>query len=445
MLRENGRRFQTVTYINSSAAVKALSDWVVTSGNAEEIIRRVPSEEEILFVPDRHLGQYLEEVTGRKMILWNGSCMVHEIFSVGDLLALKRRLPNAVTIAHPECPANIREHSDFVGGTEAMIRYVGNFKAASDFLVATEANMMWQLQSKFPGHRYHPSPASLARATAVPTWLEIHWQRFAIVLRMVCRKSCGSQSLRRPGTFWSGAFYADWAGIASHVNHPAPFLFPCLLSMQICKNDAAPKPRGSCSTCRSRAGWRILPEWTGRRNFADVRIAWNESGLGVQAEVRGKQQAARGDESRPRGSDGLSLWIDTRDARTAHRASRYCHQFYLLPTGGGPDRDEPVCVQAKINRALQDAPTASANSVLVRAAHRRGGYLLKRLCRRRRCTAMIRSKIGVLGFTMSCGMQNWASKCCPLVRSFRIGKIRACGASWNWFRKRRLRGRSCGS
>src|SRR6266851_7126584 len=105
MLRENGRRFQTVTYINSTAAVKALSDWVVTSGNAEEIIRRVPVEFEILFVPDRHLGQYLQEITGRKMILWNGSCMVHEIFSVGDLLDQKRKLPKAVTIAHPECPA----------------------------------------------------------------------------------------------------------------------------------------------------------------------------------------------------------------------------------------------------------------------------------------------------------------------------------------------------
>src|SRR6476659_640203 len=129
MLRINGRRFQTVTYINSTAAVKALSDWVVTSGNAEQIIRRVPEDVEILFVPDRHLGQYLEEVTDRKMILWNGSCMVHEIFSVGDLLDLKRKLPEAKTIAHPECPANIREHSDFVGGTEGMLRYLGNFTA----------------------------------------------------------------------------------------------------------------------------------------------------------------------------------------------------------------------------------------------------------------------------------------------------------------------------
>ena len=87
--RSTADKFQTVTYINSTAAVKALSDWVVTSGNAEQIIRRVPADHEILFVPDQHLGHYLQEVTGRKMILWDGSCMVHEIFSVGDLLTMK--------------------------------------------------------------------------------------------------------------------------------------------------------------------------------------------------------------------------------------------------------------------------------------------------------------------------------------------------------------------
>src|SRR5262245_28652738 len=168
MLRENGRRFHTVTYINSSAAVKALSDWVVTSGNAEQIIHRVPEDLEILFVPDRHLGQYLEEVTGRKMILWNGSCMVHEIFSVGDLLALKKRLPHAVTIAHPECPANIREHSDFVGGTEAMLRYVADRKEPADFLVATEPNMLWQLETKVPRHRYHPVPGITCACNKCP-------------------------------------------------------------------------------------------------------------------------------------------------------------------------------------------------------------------------------------------------------------------------------------
>ena len=168
MLRANGRNFQTVTYINSTAAVKALSDWIVTSGNAEEIIRRVPADQEILFVPDRHLGQYLQEITGRKMILWDGACIVHEIFSVGDLLALKKKLPEAITIAHPECPAKIREHSDFIGGTEAMIKFVGGHAEPRDFLVATEANMMWQLQSKFHRHRYHPVPGITCACNKCP-------------------------------------------------------------------------------------------------------------------------------------------------------------------------------------------------------------------------------------------------------------------------------------
>jgi quinolinate synthase len=192
MLRINGRKFQTVTYINSTAATKALSDWVVTSGNAREIIDRVPKDVEILFVPDRHLGSYLEEVTGRKMILWDGTCMVHEIFSVQDLLALKRKLPHAKTIAHPECPANIREHSDFIGGTEAMIRYVGGFAEPTDFLVATEANMMWQLENKHPRHRYLPVPGITCACNKCPHMArntleklrdclmtgqpEIHWQ-----------------------------------------------------------------------------------------------------------------------------------------------------------------------------------------------------------------------------------------------------------------------------
>src|SRR5437764_1045658 len=95
MLRINGRKFQTVTYINSSAKVKALSDWVVTSGNAEEVVRRVPPDHEILFVPDKHLGRYLQEVTGREMILWEGSGMVHAVFVGGDLLRRKRRTPPA--------------------------------------------------------------------------------------------------------------------------------------------------------------------------------------------------------------------------------------------------------------------------------------------------------------------------------------------------------------
>ena len=204
-LRAQGRKFQTVTYINSSAAVKALSDWIVTSGNAEEIVRRVPEDVEILFAPDRHLGSYLEERTGRKMILWNGACMVHEVFSVMDLHLAKRKNPAAKTIAHPECPQNIRALSDYCGGTEAMLKYCGGFTEPTTFLVATEANMLWQLQSVHPIHTYLPVPGiscacnkcpHMARntleklrdclATGSP---EIHWQPEFAQAKIVVERS----------------------------------------------------------------------------------------------------------------------------------------------------------------------------------------------------------------------------------------------------------------
>src|SRR5438094_1791755 len=113
------------------------------------------------------------------------------------------------------------------------------------------------------------------------------------------------------------------------------------------------------------------------RNFAEVALAWNEQGIGVQVEVKGKSEPPRGDASRPRSSDGVTLWLDTRDARTSHRASRYCHQFHFLPTGGGPDRDEPVFVQSKINRALHDAPLSPASAVPFRASRTKSGYVLE--------------------------------------------------------------------
>ncbi|MGL6075120.1 MAG: quinolinate synthase NadA [Fimbriiglobus sp.] len=193
MLRENGRKFQTVTYINSSAKVKALSDWVVTSGNAEDVVRnRVPEDYEILFVPDQHLGRYLSETTGRKMILWNGSCMVHEIFSVHDLLKQKKQHPEAIVMAHPECPKNVLEHTDVIAGTEAMIQYVGKQTSPKTFIVATEPNMLWQLESRFKQHTYLPVPGITCSCNKCPHMAlntlekirncmrdqspEIHWQ-----------------------------------------------------------------------------------------------------------------------------------------------------------------------------------------------------------------------------------------------------------------------------
>lgn len=116
---------------------------------------------------------------------------------------------------------------------------------------------------------------------------------------------------------------------------------------------------------------------TERRNFADVRLAWNEFGLAMQVEVKGKEQLPKGDASRPRGSDGVSLWIDTRGARASHRASQHCHQFHFLPMAGGPERDEPIVVQTKIHRALQDAPLCQPNDVPFRCRVGGSGYRLE--------------------------------------------------------------------
>ncbi len=157
-LRAQGRNFETVAYINTSAAVKSLVDWIVTSGNAREIIDRVPKDKEILFVPDQHLGRYLVEVTGRKMILWPGSCMVHEVFSILDLIRVKKNNPGSVVIAHPECPQNILEITDFIGGTEKMRRHVMSIEQPTTFLVATEAAMIHPLQKAAPQHTYIPVP-----------------------------------------------------------------------------------------------------------------------------------------------------------------------------------------------------------------------------------------------------------------------------------------------
>lgn len=158
-LRAQGREFETVAYINTSAAVKSLCDWIVTSGNARDVIeQKVSKTKEILFVPDQHLGRWISEVTGREMILWPGSCMVHEIFSVQDLVRAKRNNPGSQVVAHPECPATILEHADFIGGTEKIRQYCAGFKEPMTFLVATEPTMIHPMQLLAPQHEYLPVP-----------------------------------------------------------------------------------------------------------------------------------------------------------------------------------------------------------------------------------------------------------------------------------------------
>ena len=115
----------------------------------------------------------------------------------------------------------------------------------------------------------------------------------------------------------------------------------------------------------------------GRADFADLRLAWNEFGLGVQLTVPDKRQPTQGDAERPRSADGLTLWLDTRDGRTSHRAGRTCHQFHFLPTGGGPEKDAPAFGQSKVNRAQQDAPFADPTAVLFRHRAPGSGYRLE--------------------------------------------------------------------
>lgn len=111
--------------------------------------------------------------------------------------------------------------------------------------------------------------------------------------------------------------------------------------------------------------------------FADVRLGWNDTGLGLSVEVRGKDQYPAGDPERPRQSDGITLWLDTRGDRSGHRATRTCHQFHFLAAGGGSEQDEPLFAQSKIHRALQDAPLAAAGDVPFRCERRKGGYRIE--------------------------------------------------------------------
>lgn len=142
--------YTVVAYINTSAATKALCDWICTSSNAEKVIRAIPENEKILFVPDRHLGAYLIKKTGRHMELWPGSCIVHETFNARKLISQKLRNPGAKLIAHPECDASVLDQADFVGSTSKLLQYVIE-NPATEFIVATERGILHEMRKRAPG------------------------------------------------------------------------------------------------------------------------------------------------------------------------------------------------------------------------------------------------------------------------------------------------------
>ena len=146
-----------VSYVNSSAAVKAMSDVICTSSNAVKIVNQVPRDRQILFAPDQHLGRYVMKQTGRDMVLWPGSCIVHEIFSEKRLVQLKVQHPEAEVVAHPECEEAVLRHADFIGSTKGLLDYVLK-SPKREFIVVTEAGILHQMKRGAPDKLFIPAP-----------------------------------------------------------------------------------------------------------------------------------------------------------------------------------------------------------------------------------------------------------------------------------------------
>lgn len=146
-----------ISYINCSADIKALSDIICTSANAVAIVNQIPKDQPIIFAPDRNLGRYVMEQSGREMLLWDGACIVHEIFSERKLVQLKLSHPEADIIAHPECEANVLQHADFIGSTTGLLKYVQN-SDRQEFIVVTESGVIHQMQKASPTKKFIPAP-----------------------------------------------------------------------------------------------------------------------------------------------------------------------------------------------------------------------------------------------------------------------------------------------
>jgi len=146
-----------VSYINCTAELKTLTDICCTSTNAIAVIESIPKDQPIIFAPDKNLGAYLIKKTGRDMVLWNGACMVHEIFSHERIVKLRQRHPNAKFIAHPECEAHILEMADYIGSTTGLLKYTIN-DSATEYIVATEAGILHQMEKSSPHKTFIPAP-----------------------------------------------------------------------------------------------------------------------------------------------------------------------------------------------------------------------------------------------------------------------------------------------
>ncbi|MBN8695283.1 MAG: quinolinate synthase NadA [Bacteroidetes bacterium] len=146
-----------ISYINCTAELKVHTDIVCTSTNALQIVESLPKDQKIIFAPDKNLGAYIKKKTGRDMVLWDGACMVHEIFSLEKIIQLKNKHPKALLLAHPECEANLLDIADYIGSTTGILNYATK-SPANEFIVATEAGIIHQMQLKNPGKTFIPAP-----------------------------------------------------------------------------------------------------------------------------------------------------------------------------------------------------------------------------------------------------------------------------------------------
>ena len=159
--KEEHPDYQVISYVNTTAAVKALTDVVVTSGNAKKVIDQLPKDAKLIFGPDYNLGNYINEVTGRQMLLWNGGCHVHERFSVSKIVELKKKYPQAVVMAHLECKGPVLALADVKGSTADMLREVKT-NGAQQFIVATEAGILHELRRNNPDKEFIPVPPEIS-------------------------------------------------------------------------------------------------------------------------------------------------------------------------------------------------------------------------------------------------------------------------------------------
>ena len=181
--KEEHPDYQVVSYVNTTAAVKALTDVVVTSGNAKKVVDQLPPDAKLIFGPDYNLGNYINEVTGRQMLLWNGGCHVHERFSVDGVLKLKKEYPNAVVMAHLECKGSVLVLADVKGSTADMLKYARE-NAATQFIVATEAGILHELQRTCPDKEFIPVPPEISESGLECSCNECQYMKMNTLLKI---------------------------------------------------------------------------------------------------------------------------------------------------------------------------------------------------------------------------------------------------------------------